>query len=225
LQHAASDAAIDRRWAVLGLAGAALALVTIIALAAWAAVDRTTGTAEASTPAGGSTGEASPYAYPAADPAPPLDLVNHEGQPFDLAELEGDPVLVFFGYTHCPDVCPTTIGTVNRVLGDVGEGPRVLFVSIDPERDTPEAMAEYVQFLPDAYIGLTGSDVQVRAAADGYRVSYAKVETGSEAGYAMAHTAELYLIDPEGRLRFHYPFGTDEEVIAADVAALLEDRS
>lgn len=225
MQHAASDAAVDRRWAVLGLGGAALALVAIVVLAAWAAVDRTAGTADADGRAGGSSGEASPYAYPTVVPAPPLDLVDHSGRPFDLADLRGHPVLVFFGYTHCPDVCPATVGTVNRVLGDVGEAPRVLFVSIDPERDTPEAMAEYVRFLPDGYVGLTGNDVQVRAAADGYRVSYAKVETGSEAGYAMAHTAELYLIDPEGRLRFHYPFGTGEEIIAADVAALLAERS
>ena len=225
MQHAASDAAIDRRWAVLGLGGAVLVLLAIVALVAWAAVDRASRTADTDGAARGSAGEASPYAYPTAAQAPPLGLVDHAGRPFDLAELRGQPVLVFFGYTHCPDVCPATVGTVNRVLGEVGAGPRVLFVSIDPERDTPDAMAEYVRFLPDAYVGLTGSDVQVRAAADGYRVSYAKVETGSEAGYAMAHTAELYLIDPEGRLRFHYPFGTDEEVIAADVATLLEDRS
>jgi protein SCO1/2 len=224
MQHAAPDAAVERRWAIVGLAGVGLVIATLIALIAWVAVERATGSTEVAD-GDASAGGPSPFAYPTVEPAPPLDLVDHMGQPFDLAGLQGDPVLVFFGYTHCPDVCPTTIGTVNRVLGDVGEGPRVLFVSIDPERDTPEAMAQYVRFLPEGYIGLTGDDVQVRAAADGYRVSYAKVETGSASGYAMAHTAELYLIDPEGRLRYHYPFGTDEEVVAADVAALLAERS
>lgn len=225
MQHAAPDAATERRWAIVGLASLALILLAMAALIGGVAVGRATGTIGSGSDGDATAGDGSPYAYPIVEPAPPLDLVDHTGQPFDLAALQGHPVLVFFGYTHCPDVCPATVGTVNRVLGDVGEGSRVLFVSIDPERDTPEAMAEYVRFLPEGYVGLTGNEVEVRTAADGYRVSYAKVETGSASGYAMAHTAELYLIDAEGRLRYHYPFGTDEEVIAGDVADLLDDRS
>jgi protein SCO1/2 len=218
-----SDAAVDRRWALLGVVGVVFATIAVVALVV-AAIVSPSGAGDGATTGEDQTIEP-PYAYPAIEPAPPLDLVDQDGRPFDLASLLGEPVLIFFGYTHCPDVCPATVGVVNRVLGDVGEGPRVLFVSIDPERDTPDALKQYLAYLPEAYSGLTGSAVQVREAADGYHVTYAKVETGSASGYAMAHTAELYLIDAEGRLRSHYPFGTDEAVIADDVAALMAERS
>lgn len=159
-------------------------------------------------------------AYPERAPAPALALVDHHGDPFDLADLRGEPTLVYFGYTHCPDVCPTTIGTINRIIAAAPGPLHAVFVTVDPERDTVASMASYVRYLSSEYIGLTGTPSQIRTAADGYGVTYSRVDTTSVGGYAMAHTAELYLIDARGRLRSHYPFGTEAAQIVRDLEAL-----
>lgn len=141
------------------------------------------------------------------EPAQPLhDLVTGDGT-FDLADLAGNQVLLFFGYTHCPDVCPMTIGELVLVLRERPE-TRVVFVTVDPERDTQESLAEWTRYLPDGIVALTGSPSAIRAAADAYGVRYARVDSGSAAGYAMSHTAFVYLIDADGRLRVTFPFGT-----------------
>lgn len=155
-------------------------------------------------------------------PAPALALTGQDGQPFSLSSLQGRPVLVFFGYTHCPDVCPTTVGTLNKVLADAGPGPRVVFVSIDPDRDTPEAMASYLRYLPTAYVGLSGTPAQTRAVADAWGVQYAKQATTS-GDYAMAHTADVFLVDAQGRIRTTFPFGTESAPITDAVRALLAE--
>ena len=160
------------------------------------------------------------YAYPQAKAAPPLDLVDHRGQPFDLDSLRGVPALVYFGYTHCPDVCPATIGTLNEVIAAFDGPVRAVFVTVDPERDTIEFMGSYIRYFSAEYTGLTGTPGEIRAAADGYGVTYARVDTGSAGGYAMAHTAELYLIDAAGRLRAHYPFGVAAEDVVRDLSTL-----
>ncbi|HET9522362.1 MAG TPA: SCO family protein [Candidatus Limnocylindrales bacterium] len=160
------------------------------------------------------------YAYPEVTAAPPLDLVDHRGRPFDLVSLRGAPVLVYFGYTHCPDVCPATIGTLNEVIAAYEPPVRALFVTVDPERDTVEFMGSYIRYFSDDYTGLTGTPGAIRAAADGYGVTYARVDTGSAGGYAMAHTAEIYLIDAAGRLRAHYPFGVAAEDVVRDLTTL-----
>ncbi len=108
-------------------------------------------------------------------------------------------MLVYFGYTHCPDVCPATLG---ELFGVFEEEPdtQALFVSVDPERDTPEFLDEWTKYLPDNLYAVTGSPGAVRRAADNYGVKYARVETSSTSGYTMSHTAELYLIDANGQL-------------------------
>lgn len=163
------------------------------------------------------------YAY--ADPraAPALDLTDQDGDPFRLTDLRGRPVLVYFGYTHCPDVCPATIGTLNKVIAATPTPLRVALVTVDPERDSVESMASYVRYLSSEFIGLTGSPAEIRAAADGYGVTYARIDTTSASGYAMAHTAELYLIDARGRLRSHYPFGIEHQEIVNDLAILADE--
>ena len=158
------------------------------------------------------------FDYPAAAPAPRLDLVDQDGRPFELASLSGTPVLVYFGYTHCPDVCPATVGVLNQVIGRAGIPVRAIIVTVDPERDTPAALKEYLVYLPPAYIGLTGAATAIRTAADAWGVTYARIDTSSASGYAMAHTAEVYLVDAAGRLRAHYPFGTEAPAILADLA-------
>jgi protein SCO1 len=155
--------------------------------------------------------------------APPLELTDQAGQPFSLASLRGHPVLVFFGYTHCPDVCPATIGTLNQVLADAGDGPRALFISIDPERDGPAEMAAYVKYLPKAYSGLSGTPEQIATNAARWGVKYAKVDEGEADGYGMAHTADVFLVDAGGRLRGRYPFGTEPGPITAAVKGLLAE--
>ena len=155
-----------------------------------------------------------------AAPAPPLQLTNQDGRPFDLASLRGRPVLVSFGYTHCPDVCPTNLADIRDALklidGEVG----VAFVTIDPARDDAAAMKQYVDYYQAGYVGLTGTDDQIRDAAGAWGVSYARVESGSASGYAMAHTADTFLVDAEGRLRHRIWFGAGPEVIASRVNGL-----
>jgi protein SCO1/2 len=136
----------------------------------------------------------------------PQDLVVGD-QAFDLADLRGHPVLLFFGYTHCPDVCPMTIGELVVALGERPDA-RAVFISIDPERDTPESLAKWVSFLPEGFVAVTGSPAAIRQAADAWGVRYARVDSGSAAGYSMSHTAFVYLIDAEGRHRSTFPFGT-----------------
>jgi len=153
-------------------------------------------------------------------PAPDLaDLVLPDGSPFDLASLQGSNVLIYFGYTHCPDVCPQTLGELYGVFEELPE-TQALFVSVDPERDTPEFLGEWTTYLPDSIHAVTGSPGAVRRAADNYGVKYARVETTSTAGYTMSHTAELYLIDADGQYLLAYPFGTPAADIVADLERL-----
>jgi protein SCO1/2 len=153
-------------------------------------------------------------------PAPDfVDLVRSDGTPFSLKDEAGRWQILFFGYTHCPDVCPATLGELIQLLG-VRPDVRVVFVTIDPERDTPEFMAEWTKYLPEGLVGVTGSPTAIRRAADSYGARYARVDTGSAAGYGMSHTAFQYLIDPDGDLLLTYPFGTPWQAIAMDLEEL-----
>ena len=160
---------------------------------------------------------------PAIQPAPAISLTDQRGQAFGLNSLLGRPVLVFFGYTHCPDVCPVTVGTLNEALAKVAPGPRVAFVTIDPERDDVASMASYLRFLPKAYVGLTGTPAQVRATADAWGVQYAKQMNATGGGYGMAHTADVFLVDAQGRIRTRFPFGTPAGPMEAALTALLAE--
>jgi protein SCO1 len=160
------------------------------------------------------------YAVPGEPPAGALDLTADDGGQFDLAALRGRPVLVYFGYTSCPDVCPATTGVLAEVIRGSADPPRVVFVTVDPERDTADVLHRYLSYLPAGFVGLTGSAAAVRTAADAFGVDYARVDTGSASGYTMAHTADVTLIDAAGRVRARFPFGTDAAEIAAALAAL-----
>jgi len=150
--------------------------------------------------------EPTPIAEAGAAAPPLLDLVAADGA-FDLDDLAGHPVLLFFGYTHCPDVCPMTVGELVMVLRERPD-TRVVFVTVDPERDTQASLAEWTRYLPEGFVALTGSPSAIRAAADAYDVRYARVDSASAAGYAMSHTAFVHLVDAAGRLRATFPFGT-----------------
>jgi protein SCO1/2 len=153
-------------------------------------------------------------------PAPELaGLVNADGSTFELTNFEGNNTLLFFGYTHCPDVCPATIGEIFGVFQEQPE-TQAVFVSVDPERDTPEFLDEWTQYFPENFNAVTGSPGAIRRAADNYGVKYARVETTSTSGYTMSHTADMFLIDEGGQLLSTYPFGTPAAEIAEDLSIL-----
>ncbi len=134
----------------------------------------------------------------------PFQLVNQDGQAVDQTLLNGRWSLVFFGFTYCPDYCPTTLGMLEatkRALGDRADDVQIVFISVDPERDTPQALKDYLSSdgFPEGVIGLTGTPAQVRAAADAYRAVYQKVGEGE--AYTMNHSLTIYLMGPDGRFR------------------------
>ncbi len=147
-------------------------------------------------------------------PAPALRLTGQDGRPFDLVSLRGTPVFVYFGYTHCPDICPTTLADLRAAIKVAGVPAQVVFVTIDPARDDAAAMKQYVDYYRAGYTGLTGSDAQVAEAAAAWGVSYRKLEPDSTSGYAMAHSTDVYLVDAAGVLRHHLFFGAGAELIA-----------
>ncbi|HYC73370.1 SCO family protein [Brevundimonas sp.] len=139
-----------------------------------------------------------------ADVGGPFQLVDHEGRPVDQTMLEGRWSLVFFGFTYCPDFCPTTLQALDatkRRLGDKGEDLQIVFVSVDPERDTPQALKDYLSTdgFPEGVVGLTGTPAQVKAAADAYRAYFQKVGEGED--YTMNHSLTVYLMGPDGKFR------------------------
>lgn len=130
----------------------------------------------------------------------PFQLTTHDGRPFSERDLAGRPYAIFFGYTHCPDVCPTTLLDMSNRLEDLkenGDKLRMIFVTVDPERDTQAYLAEYMKSFDKRIVGLTGTPAQVAAIAKGYRIIYEKVP-GTGGDYTMNHTATVYLFDANG---------------------------
>ena len=153
-------------------------------------------------------------AYDPPRPAPALRLTDQDGRPFDLASLRGSPVFVYFGYTHCPDVCPTTLADLRAGIKDSGVEARVVFVTIDPARDDAAAMKQYTDYYKAGYTGLTGTAEEIAQAAGAWGVSYQQLPSDSASGYAMAHSTDAYLVDAEGQLRHHIFFGAGPDLIA-----------
>lgn len=145
-----------------------------------------------------------------------FSLVDHTGKRVMDEDYRGKWLLVFFGFTNCPDVCPTTLNEVSLVMDALGQdGNKVLplFITVDPERDTPEAMAEYVAAFHPRIVGLTGTPEQIRQAAGAFKAYYAKAtQEGAPDGYTMNHSAFMYLINPEGEFEmiFRYKESVDE---------------
>ncbi len=153
-----------------------------------------------------------------------LKLADHAGKPRTLDDFKGKVVAVFFGFTHCPDVCPTTLATMREVkekLGPDGERLQVIFVTVDPERDTPELLAKYVTAFDPTFLGLHGSPEAISQTAKVFKVYYQKVPGKTPETYTMDHTASTYLYDPQGRLRLFVRHGQGVDPIVADVKTLL----
>jgi protein SCO1/2 len=157
------------------------------------------------------------------EPAPPFTLESADG-PVSLGDFEGQVVVLFFGYTFCPDVCPTTLADLAgamRLLGDEADDVQVIFVSVDPARDTPERLAEYVSSFDPRFIGVTGTESEIAAVAALYGIFYEAQEGTPASGYVVEHTATTMVIDRQGRLKLVLPFGTGPQDIAADLHELL----
>ncbi|MCL6522445.1 MAG: SCO family protein [Firmicutes bacterium] len=162
-------------------------------------------------------------------PAPDFRLTDTSGRNFDLASLRGRVVLLYFGYTTCPDVCPATLAVLRQAqqqLGGDAARLRVLFVTVDPERDTPARVAGYLKpfgFRPAA-VGLTGSAARLQPVWKAYGVYVHKHPVPGSSTYLVDHSAYVYLIDPQGRLRLLFPYGTTPEAVVHDVRLILAGR-
>jgi len=149
----------------------------------------------------------------------PFHLIDQDGQPFSDRDLKGKTFLVFFGFTHCPDICPTTLFEMSEIMRDLGpEADRTaaLFISVDPERDTPQAMKDYLSSFDPHVRGLTGDAAALAAVAKAYRVYYRKVPVDG-GDYTMDHTAIVYLMDKQGRFVSPFNMRRPAEVAAADL--------
>jgi len=149
-------------------------------------------------------------------------LIDHNGKPRMLADFRGKAVVLFFGYTHCPDVCPTTLADLAqamRLLGKDAERVQVLFVTVDPERDKPEMLAQYVPAFDPSFLALYGDAQATAQVAQAFGVIYRKQPTSS--GYSMDHSAGTFLIDTAGRTRLLAPYGQRAEWLADDIRLLL----
>jgi len=157
-------------------------------------------------------------------PAPLIELQQADGESFHLSDQRGRIVLVFFGYTSCPDVCPATLAEFNAALdqiGEKGQQVQVAFVSVDPERDTPAKIQDYVERFNPTFLGLSGSEAELEPIWNGYGVFREIVQGGTAMNYIVNHTARTTLIDLQGNMRLSYGFQTPPEDIAYDIEHLL----
>lgn len=158
-------------------------------------------------------------------PAASFELIDQRREPFRLEDHTGDLVVLFFGYTNCPDICPATLvyyTQVKRELGPLAERVRFVFISVDPEHDTPEHLDRFVGRFDPSFYGLTGTIEETAEVADLYGVYVEKVEDESApAGYWVNHGTLSYVVDTDGNLHLAHPFGIDPEDIAADLRQLL----
>jgi len=165
-------------------------------------------------------------------PAPDFELEAARGQTVKLSDFRGKLVLLYFGYTFCPDVCPTSLSKLAKaldILDNQAEDVQVIMISVDPERDTPEILSEYVSFFHPSFIGVTGTPDEINEVATLYGIYYQAHEGSEGSGYLVDHTASVIVVDQDGYLTLVYPYTTPDqdayisaEEIAADLANLLK---
>lgn len=160
-----------------------------------------------------------------ADYAKNFALPDQDGRVRTIKDFEGKVAVIFFGYTQCPDVCPTTlteIAEAKKLLGPDGSKVQGVFITVDPERDTPELLKAYVgNFGPD-FVALRGSPEQTAAVAKDFKVFFRRVEGKAPGSYFMEHTASSYVYDPQGRLRLYARYGSGAQALADDIRLLLK---
>ena len=172
-----------------------------------------------------------PYAFHGSVIEPPtraadFTLTAHDGRPLQLSKFSGKLVVLYFGYTACPDVCPTTLSDLKRTrarLGQSADRVQFLFVTVDPERDTAERLQGYVPSFDPSFIGLTGTEAELAPTWKAYGVYRAKQPSTSALGYLMDHSSQVYVIDPRGNLRMTFAFGETPDNMAQDIQHLLNE--
>lgn len=171
-----------------------------------------------------------PYAFHGAvlqspNPAQDFTLANQYGQETSLSDYRGKVVLLYFGYAACPDVCPTTLAELhktNQLLGERADEVQVIMITVDPERDTAEVMAEFLAHFDKSFIGLIGSENEVAQIATQYGIFYQKQESTSAMGYLVDHTATVMLVDTDGYSRLIFPYGAKAADMAEDIIYVLD---
>lgn len=160
-----------------------------------------------------------------ADYAKGFALTDHTGKPRTLADFRGKVVVVFFGYTHCPDVCPTTLAELKQVMGKLGadaDRVQVLFITLDPERDTPKVLAQYVPAFDPRFLGLYGDAETTAKTAREFKVFFEKRDGAAPGSYTLDHTAASYAFDPAGRLRLYVKYDQIATLVD-DIRTLLKE--
>ena len=157
--------------------------------------------------------------------APEFTLTDQDGDRVSLSDFKDKLVLIFFGYTHCPDICPMTMSVMNNVvdqLGDQADRVQVVFVTVDPERDTQQKLKNYIPYYNENFVGLTGTPEEIDKVADDYNVYYSKEEVESSSEYLMGHNSSVLLITPDGEIFLRYPQNRMDPVsIAGDIKRIL----
>ncbi len=163
-----------------------------------------------------------------ADYARDFSLTDHNGQLRSLKDLRGKVVVVFFGFTQCPDVCPTSmqeLAEVKAALGADGERLQGIFISVDPERDTLELLKAYMENFDPSFLALRPTPEQLPALAKDFKIHYKKVDGTTPTSYTLDHSAGSYLYDPQGRLRVYHRYGSGTEALTEDVRLLLGEAA
>lgn len=161
-----------------------------------------------------------------ADYADGFSLTDHNGQPRTLADFKGKLVVIFFGFTQCPDVCPTSLGELaqaRQLLGADGDKLQGLFISVDPERDTPEIMKQYLASFDPSFLALYAAPDALPALAKRFKIYYKKVEGKTPTSYTMDHSAGSYVYDTQGRVRLYHRYGSGAPALAGDLKKLLAE--
>lgn len=162
-----------------------------------------------------------------ADYATSFRLTDHNGQVRTLADFKGKAVVVFFGYTQCPDVCPTSmteLAETKQLLGADGDRLQGLFVTVDPKRDTPEVMKAYMAAFDPTFLALYAQDAPLEEVAKSFRIYYKEVPGPTPTSYTMDHSAGSYVYDPAGRIRLYHRYGSGAQGLAGDIRQLLDGR-
>ena len=161
------------------------------------------------------------------DYARDLPLTDQFGQPRHLKDFAGKVVVVFFGYTNCPDVCPTTMTELAQVkhdLGADGDKLQVVFVTVDPDRDTPEVLKAYMANFDPSFLALRGSQDELAAVAKDFKIFYKQVPGDTPTSYTMDHSAGMYMFDPSGHLRLFHRYGSGAQAVVDDTRLLLDEK-
>lgn len=173
-----------------------------------------------------------PYTFNGTVIEPPLPMEDFllktaNNESFRLSDQDGKITLLFFGYTNCPDVCPTTLAEFKQVyekLGDDAQNVQFVMITADPERDTPDRISEFVSFFNPVFVGLSGERSELEKVYKEFSVFVEKQETDSAAGYLVSHTASVFVLDQNSDLRLTFPYGTSASEMTDDIAQLLKEN-